>query len=139
MKSGMQMNFIERRASAEHALSQLVRMVRETTETLSSREQGGVYQLESTLIEKSSTRLRAARAWFGPALAARWIAFSTTVIALVRDLSARGRAYAQGALARARAECGFHLARIFITLLFGFAGGGVRLRKLRARKCAERD
>ena len=101
MKSGMQMNFIERRASADRALSQLVGMVREATETLSSREQGGVYRLESTLIEKSNAALPAAHASIGSALAARWGAFSTIVLALVRGLWTRSRC-AQRALARAR-------------------------------------
>ena len=102
MKSGVRMNFLERRAIADRALSQLVRMVREETESLTSREQRGVYQLESLLIERSSTELRAAQVGIGSAVAARWRALSTVVLVLVLGLWARGRAYAHRALARAR-------------------------------------
>ena len=136
MKSGIRMNFIERRASADRALLQLVRMVREATETLSSREQGGVYRLESTLIEKSNAALPAAHVWTGSGLAARWEAFSIIVLALVRGLWARGRACARRALAHARVAWVCDLAPILITLRVGFAAGGARLRKMRTRKRA---
>ena len=102
MKSGVQMNFIERRARADRALSQLVSMARAATETLSSREQRGVYRLESTWAEKSSAAPPAAHVWIGSAFAARWRAFSTIVLALVRVLSTRVRVYYQKALAHAR-------------------------------------
>ena len=139
MKSGVQMNFIERRASADRALSQLVRMIREETETLSSRDQGGVYELESTLIERSRTGPPAAPVRSRSAVPARWGAFWTVVLALVRGLWTRGRACAQRALARARVAWFCDLAPIFITFRVGFAAGGARLRKLRARERAEHE
>jgi hypothetical protein len=148
MKSGVQMNFLERRANADQALSQLVGMVREVTETMSSREQGGVYRLESTLLENSSATLPAAHVWIGSDLAARWMAFSTVLLALVGGLWARvrlhaqwalDRPYAQRALYRARLVCGWDIPRLLISLRVGFAAGGARLRKLRARQRVEHD
>ena len=103
MKSGIQMNFLERRARADRALSQLVRMTRASTETLSSREQRGIYRLESTLLEKSSTPPPLPQVGSRAAFAARWVAFSTLVLLLVGWLYARARAYSQRiSLARVR-------------------------------------
>jgi hypothetical protein len=136
MKSGVQMNFLERRVSADHALSQLVGMVREATETLTSREQRGVYQLESTWVEEASMARPRTGVWIGSAFAARWFVFSSVMIVLVRDLFARARAYCQRALAPARAAWGCDVAPIFIALRAGVARGGARLRKLRARSRA---
>jgi hypothetical protein len=124
MKSGIQMNFLERRASADRALTQLVQMVRETTETLSSREQGGVYRLESILVEKSNAALSVSHVRLRSGLAARWMAFSTIVIALGRGFVARVCGYARRlyfetvygfAVARWRVSWGCDLARVFVT------------------------
>ena len=112
MKSGVQMNFLERRACADRALSQLVRMAREATETLSSREQRGVYRLESTWAEKSNAAPPAAHVWIGSAFAARWTAFSIIVLALVRGLWIRVRVDSQKAIARARVHDAFSRMRV---------------------------
>jgi hypothetical protein len=133
MKSGVQMNFLERRASADRALSQLVHMVRDATETLSSREQGGVYRLESMLVEKSSVALPAAHVWIGSTLMARWLAFSTTMFVLVRNHFARGRVGTRSALARARAAWGSALARISIALRVRFGDARQWLRSMSRR------
>ena len=103
MKSGIQMNFLERRLRADRALSQLARMVHDATETLSSREQRGIYQLESTLAAGSKTALPAVRVWIKSTFVARWRAFSIFVLVFVRSLFARVCAYSRRALARARA------------------------------------
>ena len=133
MKSGVQMNPIERRACADRALAQLVQMVREETETLSSREQGGVYQLESTLVEKSNSESSAVRTRLVGAMAMRWRAFSTVLLVLVRALLARCRMYARSARAHARVTCGWHLARVFVELRVAFARVGAWLHQLRGR------
>jgi hypothetical protein len=75
MKSGIQMNFLERRACADRALSKLVHMARGATPpALSSREQRGVFRLEAMLVEKSSAPL-SPRDRLGATFAARWAAF----------------------------------------------------------------
>jgi hypothetical protein len=134
MRSGIQMNFLERRASADRALSQLVQMVREATETLSSREQGGVYRLESILVEKSNAALSVSQVRLRSGLAARLMAFSTIVLTIVRGLWARGRASAHNVLARARVAGWCDVAPVFVAVRVRFAGVDARLRKLRARR-----
>jgi hypothetical protein len=99
MKSGVRMNFLERRLYADRALSQLIRMARDATpETLSSREQRGVFRLESMLVEKSSAVL-SARAPIGSSFAVRWKAFSLVVFTVVHHLWQKGREHRQRALA----------------------------------------
>ena len=91
MKSGIRMNFLERRAFADRALSRLVRMARDAAPaTLSSREQRGVFRLEARLVESSSAPPLAPR-WTESPLAARWLAFATFVLTLVHGLWARDR------------------------------------------------
>jgi hypothetical protein len=134
MRSGVQMNFLERRVCADRALTQLVRLVRESTETLSSREQRGVYQLESTLVERSSAAPPASHVFSGSVSAARLMAFSTIVLTIVRGLWARGRASAHNVLARARVAWWCDVAPVFVAVRVRFAGVDARLRKLRARR-----
>ena len=141
MKSCVQLNFIELRAIADRALSQLIRMVREETEALSSREQGGIYQLEAMLSEESSDVLPVARVglgsafatrWmaFASAVATRWTAFSTVMVTLALHLSVRSRAYGRGALARARVAWGWRFARLFVAVRVALAHANAKLRKL---------
>ena len=127
------MNPIERRACADRALAQLVQMVREETETLSSREQGGVYQLESTLIEKSTSESSAVRRRIAGAVTLRWRAFSAVLLVFLQALFAQFRTYARSALAHARVTCGWHLARLFVELRVVFSRVGAWLRQLRGR------
>ena len=86
MKSGVQLNFFERRALADRALSRLVELAREETEKMSSREQRGVYQLEAMSVERESDSLPAVRVWIDPVWLARWRAFSASVLAYSREL-----------------------------------------------------
>ncbi|MET0596071.1 MAG: hypothetical protein ABW133_25445 [Polyangiaceae bacterium] len=86
MKSGVQLNFFERRALADRALSRLVELAREETEKMTSREQRGVYQLEATLVEKASDPLPVVRVWIDPMWLARWHALSASVLAYTREL-----------------------------------------------------
>lgn len=84
MKSGVQLNFFERRALADRALSRLVEIAREQTETMSSREQRGVYQLETTLADGTSALAPAVRGFIDPVWIERWKVFFLAVVALVR-------------------------------------------------------
>jgi hypothetical protein len=139
MKSGVQLNFIERRVRADHALSQLVKMTRDKTETLSSREQRGFYHLESIPPEKSDAALPEPRVWTKAAWAARWLAFETVLIAFVQSLWTGACFIVRTALARARARWVCDLAPIFITLRVGFARMIAALRKLRGRDNVHHD
>jgi hypothetical protein len=85
MKSGVQLNFLERRALAERALSRLVRIAREDTAAMSSREQRGIYQLEAMLADGSS-EMRPDRGWIDPTLLARAEELWSVAIASVRQL-----------------------------------------------------
>jgi hypothetical protein len=95
MKSGVQMNFLERRVYADRALLQIVRMAREATpDTLSSREQRGVFRLEAMLAEKSSAVVTLHDGIASP-FAARWAAFWTVLLTTVYSLGLRAHAYRQ--------------------------------------------
>jgi hypothetical protein len=84
MKSGVQLNFLERRALADRALARLVEIARQETAAMSSREQRGVYQLESTLLENSSAPCPSVRVWVDPAFVDRVRVLWTLVNARVR-------------------------------------------------------
>ncbi len=91
MKSGMQLNFLERRALADRALARLVQIAREETAAMSSREQRGVYQLETTLVENSSAVWPPERVWVDPAFVDRVRVLWSLVSARVRGFWRRMR------------------------------------------------
>jgi hypothetical protein len=134
MKSGVRMNFLERRLYADRALSQLIRMAREATpETLSSREQRGVFRLESMLVEKSGAVL-SARAPIGSSFATRWAAFYLVVFTIVHGLWQKARAHRQRAVAAlwwGSAVSRRLLARVFTALRAGSTSWAVRARRCR--------
>jgi len=113
------MNFLEHRLYADRALSKLIRMAREATpETLSSREQRGVFRLEAILVEKSSTAV-SARASVGSNFVARCTAFSIIVLMVIQGFWQERREHRQragAALWWARAVIRHFLARAFMAL-----------------------
>lgn len=85
MKSGVQLNFLERRALADRALSRLVQITRDDTAAMTSREQRGVYQLEPMFVEGASAMLPPARLAIDPKYLARWKGLKAFVSATARE------------------------------------------------------
>ena len=83
MKSGVQLNFFERRALADRALARLVELAREETGTMSSREQRGIYQLETTFANGASALAPAVRVRIDPVWLERWRACKALVVAVI--------------------------------------------------------